>query len=247
MDFGKVGEITGTVSMSGDDLLTSLKFSSLKSLGGLTLTNLTRLSTLDLSSLTSVGDLNLENLAALSTFNFGRGLQEAGNVRLENIQISDLSGISSANKIGSVVLANCQYLSNITFTFTQVGVVDIGPNNYIQGQQLSFPQLETATSLFLRNSTAVSTPKLQNVSETLGLYGNTFKSYGAQNLSWVGAMVLASNSQVTNFSFPSLAHINGSNSTLDIENNTALAVIDGFPKLVDVLTGDATFSGNIKK
>ena len=233
--------------MNGDDLLTSLKFSSLKNLGGLTLQNLTRLSTLDLSSLTTVGDLKFQNLAALSTFNFGRGLQETGNVRLENIQISDLSGISSANKIQSVVLANCQYLSNITFTFTEVGVVDIGPNNYIQGQQLSFPMLETATSLFLRNSTAVSTPRLRNVSETLGLYGNTFKSYSAQNLTMVGALVLASNPQVTNFSFPSLAHINGSNSTLDIENNTALAVIDGFPNLQDVATGDAIFAGNIKK
>lgn len=246
LDFGTIGEITGTVSMDSDDLLGSLKFSSLQTLGGLKLTNLTRLATLDLSSLTSVGDMTLENLAALSTFNFGLGLQEAGDIRIENVQISDLSGISSATKVDSVVLANCQYLSNITFTFTDVGTVDIGPNNYQQGQQISFPQLRTATSLFLRNSTAINTPKLQNVSETLGLYGNTFQSYSAANLSAVGALVLESNPQVTNFSFPNLVHINGDNATLDIENNTMLTSIDGFPKLIDVQNGGAIFAGNIK-
>ena len=233
--------------MDTDSQLTTLSLNSLTNLGSLSLTNLTKLATLQMPQLTTVGDMTLENLPILGGWDFGTNLQQAGDVNIENVQIADLGAIATAKKLNSVTLSNCQFLQNIHFSVSEIDSVDIGPNNVQQGQNVSFLQLATATTLTFRNSTIVNTPMLRNVSDTLSLIGNTFTSFGAQNLSWVGALVIASNPLVTNVSFPSLTNINGTHPTLDIQNNTDLTVIDGFPQLVDVANGDAIFAGNIKK
>ena len=247
LDFGTLKKITGELSMDTDDQLTTLSLNSLTNLGSLSLTNLTKLATLQIPQLATVGDITLENLPILGGWELGSGLQQAGDVSIENVQISQLGAIGDAEKLSSITLSNCQFLQNITFSISEIDLVDIGPNNVQQGQTVNFLKLATATTLTFRNSTTVNTPMLRNVSETLSLIGNTFTSFGAQNLSWVGALVFADNPMVTNISFPSLTHINGSNSTLNIQNNTDLEVIDGFPKLIDVANGDAIFAGNIKK
>jgi hypothetical protein len=246
LDFGDVEKITGTLSYGDDSNIQTISANSLQSLGGLNLFNLSGLSALNLGALDTVGDLSLQGLGSLGQFNFGDGISEADSITIVNTQVSALTGVSTATKIKNLAVSDNQYLSNISFAVTEIGMVNIGPNNVQQGQDLEFPNLVTATSLTFRNASVVSTPMLHNVSQTLGLYGNTIQSYSATNLTWLGALVINDNSAVTNISFPSLTYINGSNATLQIANNSKLAVIDGFPKLKSV-SGNVEFSGAINK
>lgn len=245
LDLGNVQDITGTLEYGGDSGVQTITANSLKNLGGLNLTDLSALSALNMGSLQQVGDMTLESLAALGSFNFGSGVTKAGVVTIVNTQVSDISAISQASQISGLAISDNQFLSNITFNLNSVGVANIGPNNLVNGLNLNFPQLVTAESLTFRNATSISTPNLLNVTNTLGLYGNKISSYAAPHLTWVGALVVNDNPQLSNLSFPALKYINSTqNATLQIANNTKLSSITGFEALTSV-NGNVDFSGNI--
>ena len=247
LDFGNVSKISGKLEYAGDSSVQTIKANALKSLGSLNLTDLNQLSTLQMGSLDQVGDLTFLSLSSLSKFDFGDGVSSAGVVTIINTQVSDISAISQASQIKGLVISDNQFLSNITFNLEEVGLADIGPNNNVQGMNLMFPQLTIAESLTFRNATQISTPSLENVNNTLGLYGNKMQSYAAPNLTWVGALVINDNSELTNLSFPQLANINSTaNATLQVANNTKLENIDGFNNL-ELVNGNVDFSGVFSK
>ena len=245
LDLGNVQDITGGIEYAGDTAVQSFSAASLRSVGDVNMTGLSALSSLKFSSLQQAANLNLENLPALQSFDFGSDFGKVGVVTIVNTDVNDISSLSGASQVTSLIISDNQFLSNISFpNLDSLGLADIGPNNPQNGLELDFPILTTAESLTFRNATSISTPSLTNVTNTLGLYGNKIDSYGAPNLTWCGALVVNDNAQLTNLSFPTLANINStSNGTLQVANNTKLTTIDGFTALKSVI-GNVDFSGN---
>ena len=251
IDFtGSLEQITGSLIYAGDDAVQSLKADSLTQLGSLNLTNLAGLSTLTMTKLTTVGDMSLSGLNTLGGFDFSV-LDDIGSLSIVNTQIQSLGALSKASKIGDIELSDNTFLGDISFELEQLdplsSTIEIGVNNFINGQTIELPNLVTAGSITIRNATSISTPALSNVSDTLGLYSTTMQSYSAPNLTLAGGIVVNDNSQLTNLSFPVLVGVNISgNSTLQVANNTKLLQVDGFPQLV-MVKGDVDMSGSMDK
>ena len=238
-----VQAITGNLTVTNAAMLSSLSFSSLKSLGGFELGQLTLLSELSFPQLTSVGTLNFTALPALQSLSFGgTGITKADSVLITNTGLSSLQGINNLQAVSTFNINNNQALQNISLQVTNIkNSLDIEANDgFVTGLMTTFPMLETATNMTFRNCSSVSLPSLANVSEDLGFYGNTMKTFSAPNLTTVGGLIFVDNTELTNISIPGLTSVNQS---YQIANNTMLAKINGFPKL-SVIRGALDFNGN---
>lgn len=238
-----VRTITGNLTVTDAISLSSLSFGSLRSIGGFELGGLTVLSELSMPALTEVSQLNFTALPALQTLDFGNpGLTRAESVLITNTGLSSLMGISNLEQVDTFNINNNQALQNISLQVTSItGALRIEANDgYQSGLTTSFPLLETATNMTFRNCSTISLPALNNVTEDLGFYGNTFETFVAPNLTSAGGLIFVDNTELTNISLPQLTAINA---TYQIANNTQLKQVDGFTKL-SVVKGALDFSGN---
>lgn len=249
VDLSGLKAIVGALDYESDDSVLKFSAGDLTSVGALTLGNLSNLATLSLSSLQEASSINFTGLGSLAALGFGTpGLAKVGNVVITNTNIGSLAGIDQVKQIASFSISNNQFLSNISLAVTQLtGAIDIGANDVSNGgQNVVFDNLETADQITIRNSSAVTIPKLSSVAQNLGFYGNLFQTLSAPNLTYAGGIVVTDNSKLTNISIPLLATLNGTNGTFQIANNTNLKAIDGFENLSNV-KGDLDFSGNFSR
>ena len=238
-----VEKITGNLTVTNAAMLSSLTFSSLKSIGGFELGQLTLLSELSFPQLTSVGTLNFTALPALQSLSFGgTGITQADSILITNTGLSSLQGINNLQTVSTFNINNNQALQNISLQVTSIkNSLDIEANDgFVTGLMTTFPMLETAQNMTFRNCSSVSLPSLANVTEDLGFYGNTMKTFSAPNLTTVGGLIFVDNTELTNISIPGLTSVNQS---YQIANNTMLKQINGFPKL-SVIRGALDFNGN---
>lgn len=244
-----VQEIDGSLTYQNDDTVAVFQASQLTKILDLSLGNLTKLPTLNLPALSEVRDLNITGLSTLGSLGFGNpGISKARNVLITNTVLNTLAGVSNLTEVEAFNIVNNPYLSVIDLSVTAIkGAVDIGANNpQGGGQSINLPKLETAGQLTFRNASKVSLPSLANVSQNLGLYGNTFDRFATPLLTFAGGIVLVDNAKLTNISMPLLTTINGTNGTYQISNNTNLKSIEGFEELSDV-KGGLDFSGNFSR
>lgn len=240
---GVLQKITGNLTVTYAAMLSSLSFSSLKSIGGFELGQLTVLSELSFPQLTTVGSLNFTALPALQQMSFGgTGISQADSILITNTGLSSLQGINNLQSVSTFNVNNNQALQNISLQVTSIkNSLDIEANDgYVTGLMTTFPMLETATNMTFRNCSSVSLPSLANVTQDLGFYGNTMQSFAAPNLTTVGGLIFVDNTELTNISLPQLTSVNAS---YQIANNTMLKNVTGFPKL-SVVGGALDFNGN---
>lgn len=238
-----VQKITGNLTVTNAAQLASLSFSSLKSIGGFELGQLTVLSELSFPQLTTVGELNFTALPALQSMSFGgTGITQANSILITNTGLSSLQGINNLQSVSTFNVNNNQALQNISLQVTTIkNSLDIEANDgFVTGLMTTFPMLETAQNMTFRNCSSVSLPSLANVTLDLGFYGNTMQSFAAPNLTTVGGLIFVDNTELTNISLPLLTSVNAS---YQIANNTLLKQINGFPKL-SVIKGALDFNGN---
>jgi hypothetical protein len=242
-----IKEIDGQLTYENDANLQTFSATTLQKItGDFTLSNLTGLSTIDLGSLTSAGNIKFTGLGSLGALGFGNpGISSAGNVTIDNTQITSLTGIANASKLAGIDITNNNLLNQISLSAESIDTILVGPNDVSSTNGVSFdaPNLTSAGTVIIRNCSSVSFPVLQDASDILALIGNTFESFLAPNLTWVGGLVVDDNTALNNMSFPALTAVNGSNSTLDISNNTKLMAIGGFGALVTV-NGGVNLAGN---
>jgi len=243
--FGSLKKIDGDFTYENDKEVSTLSGTSLSTItGALTLNNMSALSSTGLGSLKSVGSMTLEGLAILNDLGLV-ALEEAGMVTIQNTNINSLGVLQNITSLSGLSVSNNAHLQTISLAVSEVGIISVGPND-ANGQSASFKNLETAASLFIRNCTGVELPALSNLTGSLELLGNTFKSFAADKLTSAGGIVINDNTALLNVSFPELKGIDSHNATLQIANNTKLFTISGFPLLKNV-SGDVTFSGNFSK
>ena len=238
-----VEEIDGNFTINNAVNLASIQFAALKSITGLQLGGLTVLSELSMPQIETISRLNLTALPALQQFSFGGdGVAEATNVLITNTGLNSLKGLDNLETVESFNVNNNNALQNVSLSVTSIkNAVKIEANNGDQsGTAVSFPQLETARNLTFRNCSSVELPSLMNVSDYLGLYGNTFETFVASNLTSTGGLVFVDNTALTNISIPEIMSVNAS---CQIANNTMLKKIDGIQKL-SVVTASLDFNGN---
>lgn len=236
-----VEKITGNLTITSIDVLTELHMDSIKSLAGMELASLTQLNTLSINQLQSVDQLNWSALPALQSWS-GSGLTTASSILITNTGLAALDGLANLETVDYFNINNNLALTNISLKVTEIGKsLDIEANDgFSSGLSTSFPMLETAQNMTFQNCSEVLLPALKNVTDTLGFYGNNFKSFTAPKLTTAGGVVFVNNTDLTNVSLPLITTING---TCQISSNPELKKIDGFPQL-SIVTGAVDFSGN---
>ena len=241
LELTTVEKITGNLTVTSIEALTELHMDSIKSLAGMELASLTQLNTLSINQLQSVDQLNWSALPALQSWS-GSGLTTASSILITNTGLAALDGLANLETVDYFNINNNLALTNISLKVTEIGKsLDIEANDgFSSGLSTSFPMLETAQNMTFQNCSEVLLPALKNVTDTLGFYGNNFKSFTAPKLTTAGGVVVVNNTDLTNVSLPLITTING---TCQIASNPELKKIDGFPQL-SIVTGAVDFSGN---
>ena len=220
--------------------LTALTSDQLNGISGtFSLNGLTILSTLQFDSLTAINQINWVGLPALQSLNFAQGISRANTVYISNTQLNTLSGIE-LTAVGRMDINNNPYLTtiNVNSLMNVTDALSFSANG--RDLEITFPNLEGAANLTFRNVSKIDMPSLSNVDGAMGFYSNTFESFAAPNLTQTGgSLAFVDGANLNNLSFPSLTTIGGG---FVIANNTGLQKITGFPKLATIV-GALDFAG----
>jgi hypothetical protein len=234
INFASVRAITGDLTIASNNAITVVGADSLTSIGGIFgVNNCQILNSLNFPQLISVGTIDFEGLPNLNTLGFTANIAKANTLNIQNTFLANLQGIN-LQQVNSIYIANNRLLQDISF---QVSNISDSLTLESNGDRLtaSFPNLMSAQNLTFRNVPSLSIPSLHNVSGSLGFYENSISSINAPNLTSVGGtLAINTNTQLTNVTMASLKTITGG---LQVQNNTLLTSIS-FPALTTV--GGAT-------
>jgi len=215
--------------------------------GAMNLQNLSALTGIGLGSLTQTGDFTLMNCGQLSSLGLTKGLQSAGALIIRNTYLQNLGGLSNLTKVLDIKINGNPLLADITLDVGQANNIDIGSNEVQnKGLAVTFTNLTQASSITIQNATNVNFPTLQTVAGNFDLIFNSFTNFSLPSITSAGGLIMNSNAQLVNISFPQLAAVNGTNGTFQLANNTQLTTLAGFPALTTV-SGAVTFFGTFMK
>ncbi|RMZ89420.1 hypothetical protein DV736_g3354, partial [Chaetothyriales sp. CBS 134916] len=239
-------QLNGVQAISGDLIvnnatqLTAITSDQLNAISGtFSLTGLTILSTLQFDSLSAVNKINWIGLPALQQLNFNQGISRANSIVISNTQLNTLTGIE-LTAVGSMNINNNPYLTTINVNGLKnvTNALSFSANG--RDLEISFPNLEAAANLTFRNVSSISMPSLSSVQGDMGFYSDTFESFAAPNLTKTGgSLAIVDSPDLKSLSFPQLQTIGGG---FLIANNTNLKSIVGFPKLTTIV-GALDFAG----
>lgn len=238
-----IRKITGDLVISNNSKITSLSGSSLEEISGsFTLDEVQVLSTVNFPKLTTVTNIKWNALPNLQGLQMDAQISKASIIDIENTQLQSLKGLN-LETVDELTVANNRYINSIDMQLGNVSrQLTLTANN--PEVNVSFPNMEWAFNLTFRNCSAIDLPSLHTLNSSLGLYGNTFESFAAPNLTKIGgALSIVSNTELTNISFPQLTVVS---QNLQIANNTKLSEISGLPK-VATIGGALDFNGNMSK
>ena len=235
-----VQQIKGDLTCNNATQLTAITSDQLGTITGtFSLTGLTIMSTLQFDSLTGVNKINWVGLPALQSLNFAQGVQQANQIYISNTQLNNINGIE-LTAVGSMDINNNPYLTDVNVNDLANVTTSLAFSANGRDLEISFPNLEDAANLTFRNVSKISMPSLANVGGSMGFYSDTFKTFAAPNLTQTGGtLAFVDSPDLTSISFPSLTQIGGG---FLIANNTDLKAINGLPKLKTIV-GALDFAG----
>ena len=161
---------------------------------------------------------------------------------IQNTGLQSLAGIN-LRSVDEFFVVNNNQLNEIDM---QLEYVETALTLAANGDEVSvsFPNMQWAFNVTLRNVTEADFPSLSSLNGSMGFYSNFMTKINLANLTEVGSsLAFVSNEALTNISLPELTKIGGG---LQIANNTDLSTIDGFPKLESV-GGAIDINGAFKK
>ncbi|KAF2497508.1 hypothetical protein BU16DRAFT_316042 [Lophium mytilinum] len=242
IDFGDLARINGDLNATNVTLITSLGGTSLENIDGKFILNGVQVMTeLSFPNLTNVGEIRWNALPNLNQFTFTAGINLVSVVNIQNSELSSLEGLN-IKVADDVYIASNRHLTDITIPFTNINsslVIEAnGP-----AVSVSFPSLNWARNITIRNASSIDMPSLNYVDDILGFFGCDIEKIIVNTLSVVkGALFIAGNTHLTDISMPNLL----SAGSLDIRNNTLVESIDGFGQLGKVI-GNVELGGNFSK
>lgn len=230
-------QITGNLIVDGAKNLITLSSTTIGAIGGaLNLTGAQVLNTLRFDALNSVGSLNLVALPALYMLTFPEVVSKAKSVNIDNTKLNTLDGINLAS-VDTLTVTNNARLK--TFS-TQIGnaTKQLTVTNNGDDLDISFPNLIWANNLDIRVFKSLSIPSLAVINNSLSVrQSKTMETFSAPNLTSIGnfgagtgSLTVAGNNELKNITLPLLTTIGGAS---NIKNNTALTTVS-FPVLKTV-------------
>ncbi|KAI1616991.1 hypothetical protein EDD36DRAFT_430430 [Exophiala viscosa] len=235
-----VQQIKGDLTCNNATQLTAITSDQLGTITGtFSLTGLTILSTLQFNSLNAVDVINWVGLPALQSLNFNQGVSEANEVYISNTELNNVDGIE-LTAVGTLNINNNPYLTDVNVNDLANVTSSLSFSANGKDLQISFPNLQDAANLTFINVSSVDMPSLATVGGSIGFYSDTFESFAAPNLTTTGGtLAFVDCGSLSNLSFPSLTEIGGG---FLLANNSDLKAISGFPKLKTVV-GAIDFAG----
>ncbi|KAI1629452.1 hypothetical protein EDD37DRAFT_645210 [Exophiala viscosa] len=235
-----VQQIKGDLTCNNATQLTAITSDQLGTITGtFSLTGLTILSTLQFNSLNAVDVINWVGLPALQSLNFNQGVSEANEVYISNTELNNVDGIE-LTAVGTLNINNNPYLTDVNVNDLANVTSSLSFSANGKDLQISFPNLQDAANLTFINVSSVDMPSLATVGGSMGFYSDTIESFAAPNLTTTGGtLAFVDCGSLSNLSFPSLTEIGGG---FLLANNSDLKAISGFPKLKTVV-GAIDFAG----
>lgn len=238
-----IKQITGSLTADGASNMSSLSAANLQSIGDtFKLNGLITLTTLSFATLSSVGTIDWAALPNLQALTFTTGVNQSDKVSITNTGLTSLDGISLTSVGDFDITANTAMDTiNVNNLKNVTGLLNIAAN--AASLKVTLPNLGGAQNITIRNTSSVEIPSLKELSGQLGLFGNTFESFSAPNLTSTGDLIFDSNSKLSNLTMNQLTTVNGG---FTISKNDDLDNIDGFSKLATV-TGALDFAGEFNE
>jgi len=218
-----IRSISGDLIADGATNMTSFGADSLQTIGGkFTLNNLQLLTSISFPFLTSVGDLSFQGLPNLAALGFSANVKTIKSLNIQNTFLGSLAGLNPQT-IDSITVANNRMLQTLSFQVSQV-MQSINIQGNGDNFNAQFPNLQTAQNITFRQCPTINIPSLMNVTGSLGFYDNSLTSISAVNLTSVGqTLAINSHPNLNNVSLPALTSIGGG---FQVQNNTALTSVD---------------------
>ncbi|KAF2648497.1 GPI-anchored cell wall organization protein Ecm33 [Lophiostoma macrostomum CBS 122681] len=237
-----IGTIDGDLILKNNSQIQQLSGADLVNItGNFVVETVQVLNTVNFPKLKNVDSLSFTGLANLRELGFTAGIQTAGNIDIENTQLTSLTGLN-VTQADTIKIANNGLLDTIDLPVTTITDIMSLDNNNI-AVTVTLNELESAQNLTFRNCSSVSIPNIETINGSLQLLGSKFENFNATNLTSIGgALAIVDNNSLQNISFPALTKIGGA---LEVANNTDLNDIE-FNKL-DTVSGALDFHGNITK
>lgn len=232
--------LQGDLNIKGASGLVSISCPQLQSISGaFNLQELTILTTLSCPSLTKVGSINWVTLPALKALEFTAEVTECPSVLITDTTLTTLDGIN-LTEADIFNVNNNNYLKTVDIALGNItGALSVVANS--KGVNVSFPNLEWAMNITVRDAGSISIPNLKVVNSSIAFVNNTLTDCQFPVLTQVGqSFTFNSNTKLTNITANKLESIGG---TFQIANNTQLIRIDGFESLASV-DGSIDFSGD---
>ncbi|KAL5612239.1 hypothetical protein BROUX41_000220 [Berkeleyomyces rouxiae] len=236
-------EIEGDVIINNATQLTGLSSTTVTKIGGnFELNEVQILESINFPNLRSVGQLTWIALPTLDTVNFGtNGVTTVSSIRISNTFISTLEGMDLVS-VDTFQIDNNRNLKTWATGLRNItGSLIIASNG--ANLEISLPNLTLAKDIDVRSVKSFSMPLLKTVSNGIAFSNTTnLESISAPKLETVGQSVAVSgNSALTNITMNALTTIGGG---LTITNNDKLEEVNGFEKLTKV-AGAVNIRGNL--
>ncbi|KAF2808870.1 uncharacterized protein BDZ99DRAFT_389125, partial [Mytilinidion resinicola] len=242
IDVGDLQRVNGDFVVTNVSLFSSLGGPSQEKIDGKCVMNEVQvLTTLSFPDLTNVGDIEWNALPNLQQFIFTAGINLVTGVRIQYSELDSLDGLN-IKVADTVLIANNRYLNNISIPLTNIGSsLTIEANN--PAVNISFPSLQWASNITIRNASSIDMPSLNYVDDSWGISCCDMEDLTVNTLSVIkGALEMHSNTYLRKVSMPNILSVG----SLAIQNNTVIESINGFGQLGTV-NGTIEFDGDFNK
>lgn len=233
-------QFKGGFNVSGVTNLLGIESDSLNSIGGdFLLQDLNLLTSLKFTALKSINKLTMRRLKIISGLTFGG----SGVSNATDVEINDCGALNDLTGLQITTVNNLKIINNPSLSKFDSSLVTINETLILTGNGDSFnvkmSDLETAFDIQVSDVKSFEVPALETIGSALRFENNSMiESFEAKNLTLVGknekdggSLSFNNNKALNNLSFPVLEKINGD---LTIVNNTNLTELSGFPELTDV-------------
>lgn len=233
-------QFKGGFNVSGVTNLLGIESDSLNAIGGdFLLQDLNLLTSLKFTALKSINKLTMRRLKIISGLTFGG----SGVSNATDVEINDCGALNDLTGLQITTVNNLKIINNPSLSKFDSSLVTINETLILTGNGDSFnvkmSDLETAFDIQVSDVKSFEVPALETIGSALRFENNSMiESFEAKNLTLVGknekdggSLSFNNNKALNNLSFPVLEKINGD---LTIVNNTNLTELSGFPELTDV-------------
>lgn len=234
LDLSSVQTVKGDVSFFNSSSIQAINFGGLGNVtGSLSFEALTQLHTIDFNKLQKAKELSFISLPSFATLNLNSGLADVSSLTLSDTAISSIDNLLKFDNIAVLNINNNKNVSQIDLSGLKTVSEGLTLSFNSDNATVKLENLQWAANLTIQDVGEVSISELEYVNGTFVLAYNGFDSAEFDNLKKVGAaMQVFANDELTALSLGNLTEIDGefrvyNNSKLDEVHLKSLETIKG--------------------